>query len=86
MIFEPWNDIDWLDQALHILAGFVIASWVTYFVSWWFGILTAMTVAVVREQIQHLGECHQGCRTDLLFWGVGSIGGAGMVLLLVGGE
>lgn len=72
-MLQSWSDIDWLDQTLHLLAGFAITFLIGYVLSWWMGVLIAMTVAGLREMAQHPWTCHAGCRTDVLFWLLGSL-------------
>lgn len=83
-MFQPWSDIDWLDQAAHLLAGSAIVLVAGFLLPWWAGVGVSMGLAIGREQWQHWGQCQAGCRTDLAFWGLGSILGAGIGKWLYG--
>ena len=72
-MFQAWSDINWLDQALHVLAGGAIVCIAMIYAPWWVGLALSMGVALAREQIQHIGRCGPGCRTDLAFWLAGSL-------------
>ena len=72
---ETGAQVNWVDQALHALLGIagtlvvlLLLDW-----GWYWGVLVTMAIAVIREQAQHPGQCHEGCRTDLLFWLLGSL-------------
>lgn len=73
MIVQRWQDMDWLDQALHVVAGAAIVAVSMLLIPWWAAVLLSLTVAIVRELIQHPWHCHEGCRTDLVFWTLGSL-------------
>lgn len=77
-MFQPWSDINWLDQILHALVGGVIVGLSLLVVDWYWAVLLSMAVAVGREQWQHPGVCQAGCRTDLAFWLGGSLLAAGV--------
>jgi hypothetical protein len=81
-IFQRWADIDWLDQALHVVAGAVIVAVSMVVIPWWAGVLLSLTVAGVREMWQHPWACHAGCRTDLLCWLMGSLFATGVLIFL----
>lgn len=71
-VFESGEAINWLDQLLHASVGAVIVGLSLLVMEWYWGVLLSMAVAVGREQWQHPGHCHAGCRTDLAFWLIGS--------------
>lgn len=77
--------INWLDQSLHLVVGGLLAGVTAYFVTWWAGLMLSMTVAVVREFAQHPWRCGEGCRMDLLYWGIGSLVGVSACLFVQGG-
>ena len=72
-IVQSFAELDWLDQVLHAVAGAAIVGLSLLVMPWWAGVLLSMAVAVGREQWQHPGVCHAGCRTDLAFWLGGSL-------------
>lgn len=72
-MFQPWHEIDWLDQALHAMAGAAIVGLSLFVMPWYWGLAVSMGVAVGRESWQHPGLCHAGCRTDLVCWLLGSL-------------
>lgn len=77
-MFQPWPDLDWLDQSLHVIAGASIVGLSLFVMEWYWGVLLSMGVAMGREQWQHPLACHAGCRTDLAFWLGGSLLAAGV--------
>ena len=77
-LFQSWREINWCDQALHALAGFTLVVCIGVYLPWWAAVLISMAIAVGREQWQHPGVCHAGCRTDLLCWTLGSLIGLGI--------
>ena len=81
-IFEPLNQINWRDQAAHAAVGYIITTLVSAAVNPLWALSISALVAVIREQTQHFGECHAGCRTDLAFWIAGSIVGVVAVAAL----
>ena len=81
-LFQPWHDIDWLDQTAHAVAGLCIVLVASFFLPVWAGALIAGTFAVARELIQHPWQCRAGCRTDLVFWALGIGLGVGLAVLI----
>ena len=71
-----------LDQILHVLAGAAIVGLSLFVMEWYWGVALSMVVAVGREQWQHPGVCHAGCRTDLLFWLGGSLLASGLSMIM----
>ncbi len=71
-LFEPVAEMNWLDQSLHAAVGAIIAGLSLLVMPWYSAVFASMLVAVIREQWQHPGQCHAGCRTDLAFWLIGS--------------
>jgi len=74
-IFQPWHDIDRLDQVAHVCAGFILVAVMFLFlpIHWAVAVAGSLAFAVARECWQHPWTCHAGCRTDLLFWTIGSL-------------
>ena len=77
-MFQTLAEIDWLDQMLHAVAGAAIVGLSLFVMDWYWGLALSMAVAIGREQWQHPGTCHAGCRTDLAFWLGGSLLAAGI--------
>lgn len=75
MMFQPFDEIDWGDQLVHVLIGMAISLGLVVYLPWWAAFLVTMAIAVAREQIQHPGDCEEGCFTDLAFWTCGSAAG-----------
>jgi hypothetical protein len=72
-MLQAWHDIDWLDQLAHVIAGVLLTILLMYLSDWSYGWIMGVILvgAMIREQIQHPGVCHAGCRTDLVFWALG---------------
>lgn len=83
-IFEPLHSVVWLDQLAHFLVGLILATIGVYFFHPLIAIIITMLIAGIREMIQHPLQCHAGCRTDLLFWLMGSC--MVPIILIVGGK
>ena len=76
MIFEPFPQAGYLDQTAHWLVGALLTLlWIYFGVIWWLAITITMTIAFIREMIQHPWRVPPGSRTDLLFWFIGCITG-----------
>lgn len=67
---------EWIDQSLHITAGAGFTALFAVWVALPVAALSTAIIAVGREmrQHRHSGECHAGCRLDLIFWTVGILG------------
>lgn len=72
-IFEPFDKINWRDQAAHAAVGYVIVTLAATVLPWWWALLLSMFIGFVRELMQHIFTCGPGCRTDLAFWLAGSV-------------
>jgi hypothetical protein len=83
---EAPTEINWIDQVLHALMGVLVTAVAILFIGWpWYASLTVtMVIAVIREQAQHPGVCHAGCRTDLLGWLLGSLLAVATILIVRG--
>lgn len=67
--------MNWLDQTLHFIIGLLIVSGLMFVVPWYAAVFVSLLGATAREMLQHPWACHDGCRTDLLFWALGSLVG-----------
>lgn len=81
-MLQAWKDINWLDQSAHVGLGILIVVGLSFVLPLWAGVVLSLACAVTREMWQHPWTCHDGCRTDLLFWTSGS-GLAALALYLV---
>lgn len=82
MMFQPAHDINWIDQSGHLIAGAMIVGLSLALVPWYWAVLISLVAAVGREQWQHPLACHAGCRTDLLFWTLGSLAASALSLFV----
>ena len=67
-----------LDQLGHFAAGSLIARDARQWVGPEEAVEHAMDFARAREELQHPGECGDGCRRDLAVWLLGAEAGANL--------
>lgn len=64
------------DQGAHFAAGYAMACDLSRWATPEQAVAAVMDYARERENLQHPGQCHAGCRYDLEFWQAGAEAGA----------
>ena len=68
--------VDPVDQAAHFGQSYVMACDLSRWAEPELAVQTVMDYATAREDLQHQGQCGEGCQLDLAFWREGAEAGA----------